>query len=126
MNENPGKRGLARTAIEEKSLPGHTLGEESGRTRRFRARTETAEPDPRRHWGDRRGYILRRLLVGADVLALVCAGAITQQVIVLAGRALTSTDVVLFLLLLLPWTYIATPTPALPLGRTVLRCVLGR
>ena len=80
------------------------------RPRRFPAPAETvdAPPDSRRHWGDRRGYILRRLLAGADLLALVCAGAITHGTVTLVGRTTKPADVLLFLLLLPLWTYIAS------------------
>ena len=80
------------------------------RPRRFPAPAETvdAPPDSERHWGDRRGYILRRLLAGADLLALVCAGAITHGTVTLVGRTSKPADVLLFLLLLPLWTYIAS------------------
>jgi lipopolysaccharide/colanic/teichoic acid biosynthesis glycosyltransferase len=55
-----------------------------------------------------RGYILRRLLMGADLLALVCAGAITQGTVMLAGRTSESTDVILFALLLPAWIGISS------------------
>ncbi len=91
-------------------LANETAAVTTERPRRFPPPAETVDalPDSRRHWGDRRGYILRRLLAGADLLALVCAGAITYATVALVGRATKSADVLLFLLLLPLWTYIAS------------------
>jgi lipopolysaccharide/colanic/teichoic acid biosynthesis glycosyltransferase len=82
----------------------------TGPPRRFPAPAETvdAPPDSGRHWADRRGYFLRRLLAGADLLALVCAAAITLATVTLVGRTSKPADVLLFFLLLPLWTYIAS------------------
>ena len=79
------------------------------RPRRFPPPAQAVTPlDSNGHWRDRRGYILRRLLAGADLLALVCAGAITLETVTLLGRTSPSADVLIFLLLLPLWTCIAS------------------
>ena len=86
--------------------------EESGvstnRPWRFLAQPETvhAPLNSGRHGGDRRGFILRRLLAAADLSALVCAGAITEGTLTVVGRASEPADVLLFFLLLPLWIVI--------------------
>jgi lipopolysaccharide/colanic/teichoic acid biosynthesis glycosyltransferase len=52
---------------------------------------------------DRRGYVLRRLFVLSDLVALACAGAITGGIAVLAGRSISGLDLTIFLVFLPLW-----------------------
>ena len=52
---------------------------------------------------DRRGYVLRRLFVLSDLLAIACAGAITAGVALLAGRDISDLDFAISLFFLALW-----------------------
>jgi exopolysaccharide biosynthesis polyprenyl glycosylphosphotransferase len=63
----------------------------------------TSESWPRVNGSDRHGYILRRLFVLSDLVALFCAGVLTEAVAALAGRSIPYADVTLFLIFLPLW-----------------------
>jgi exopolysaccharide biosynthesis polyprenyl glycosylphosphotransferase len=89
-------RGPAGTVAQSASVPDQTASGGTAPDAAWGLASDISAPD-------RRGYVLRRLFVLSDLLAVACAGAITAGVALLAGRDIAELDFAISLFFLVLW-----------------------